>query len=94
MDPNFGANLPSDPVPELTRKHFEEALKYARKSVDATQLEKYEFFRRKFDPAYAVAQTGGSGININWPTQGNRPAQGNTGLFNRPQANDDDNLYS
>lgn len=94
LDPSFGANLPSDPVPELTRKHFEEALKYARKSVDATQLDKYEQFRRKFDPAYAMAQTGGSGININWPTGGNRAQQGGAGLFNRPADNDDDNLYS
>ena len=30
------ATLPQDPVPELTRKHFEEALKHARKSVDMT----------------------------------------------------------
>jgi hypothetical protein len=78
----------------LTRKHFEEALKYARKSVDATQLNKYELFRRKFDPVYAAAQTGtSSGININWPSAGGRQQQGAT-LFNRPQADDDDNLYN
>ena len=93
LDPNFGANLPSDPVPELTRRHFEEALKYARKSVDAAQLSKYDDFRRKFDPAYAASQNGGSGININWPT-GNRPQQAGTNLFNRPQANADDDLYN
>ena len=94
LDPNFGANLPSDPVPELTRRHFEEALKFARKSVDAAQLSRYEDFRRKFDPAYAASQTGGSGININWPNAGNRPAQQGTNLFNRPQANTDDDLYN
>jgi hypothetical protein len=68
-------------------------LKYARKSVDATQLDKYEQFRRKFDPAYAAAQTGGSGIQINWPTGGNRPQQGTSGLFNAQATNDDDGLY-
>jgi transitional endoplasmic reticulum ATPase len=95
LDPNFGANLPADPVPELTRKHFEEALKFARKSVDATQLDKFEQFRRKFDPAYAVAQTGGSSLNINWPSGGNRPAQAGNSIFNRPQAaGNDDDLYS
>lgn len=96
LDPNFGGNLPADPVPELTRKHFEEALKFARKSVDATQLDKYEQFRRKFDPAYAVAQTGGSGLTINWPTAGNRPQQGGN-MFQRPQGGapaGDDDLYS
>lgn len=95
LDPNFGNNLPTDPVPELTRKHFEEALKLARKSVDAGQLEKFEQFRRKFDPAYAASQTGGSGIVINWPTGGNRAQPGNTGIFNRaPAAGADDDLYS
>lgn len=93
LDPNFGSNLPADPVPDLARKHFEEALKFARKSVDATQLDKFEQFRRKFDPAYAVAQTGGSGLNINWPgAQANN--QQSSGIFNRPQENADDDLYS
>ena len=36
LDPAMADNMPKDPVPELTRKHFEEALKFARKSVDAT----------------------------------------------------------
>lgn len=95
LDPNFGANLPADPVPELTRRHFEEALKYARKSVDAAQLDKYEQFRRKFDPAYAAAKTGGGGIQINWPTAQGRTQQQGGNMFNRPQANTaDDDLYS
>lgn len=62
--------------------------------MDATQLDKYEMFRRKFDPTYAASQTGGSGMTINWPTASNRPQQGQSGLFNRPADNDDDNLYS
>ncbi len=94
LDPNFGGNIPTDPVPELTRRHFEEALKYARKSVDATQLDKYEQFRRKFDPAYAATKTGGSGIQINWPTAGGRAQQAGGNIFARPQANNDDDLYS
>jgi len=31
-----------DPVPEITRRHFEEALKHARRSVTNVDLEKYE----------------------------------------------------
>lgn len=31
-----GIELPEDPVPELARPHFEEALKYARKSIDVS----------------------------------------------------------
>jgi len=34
VNPNQQANLDNyDPVPEISRKHFEEALKHARKSV-------------------------------------------------------------
>lgn len=62
--------------------------------MDATQLDKYEQFRRKFDPAYASAQTGGSGITINWPTGAGRPAQGNTNLFSNQRPAEDDDLYS
>ncbi len=42
-----------DPVPEIKRNHFEEALLNARKSIDNLDLEKYNQFKRKFDPAYA-----------------------------------------
>ena len=42
-----------DPVPFITRIHFEEALHNARRSVTAYDLEKFEQFRTKFDPAYA-----------------------------------------
>jgi len=41
-----------DPVPEIKRCHFEEALRSARKSVGHVDLEKYEMFKRKFDPSY------------------------------------------
>jgi transitional endoplasmic reticulum ATPase len=48
------AEAMEDPVPVITRKHFEEALSAARKSVTAYDLEKFEEFRRKYDPAYAA----------------------------------------
>ena len=44
-----------DPVPVITRAHFEEALENARRSVTDYDLEKFEQFRTKFDPAYAAA---------------------------------------
>lgn len=56
-----------DPVPEITRKHFEEALKTARKSVTATDLDKFEQFKRKFDPSFVSKNTGQGGPKINWP---------------------------
>lgn len=42
-----------DPVPVITRAHFEEAMANARKSVTEYDLTKFEQFRTKFDPAYA-----------------------------------------
>lgn len=63
-----------DPVPELSRKHFEEALRHARKSVTNMviiifyfkDLNKFEEFRKKFDPSF---NKGGSGkaFNLPWP---------------------------
>jgi len=47
-----------DPVPKITRKHFEEALSAARKSVTAYDLDKFEQFRKKYDPAYAAKVAG------------------------------------
>jgi transitional endoplasmic reticulum ATPase len=56
-----------DPVPVITRKHFEEALAAARKSVTSYDLNKFEQFRKKFDPAYAAKVDGTAAIKINWP---------------------------
>jgi len=81
--------LGGDPVPEITRKHFEEALKYARRSVSLTDLEKFEQFRRKFDPAYASKATGGSGIQIKWPTGGQSNA-----IFQQSNKMEEDDIYS
>lgn len=93
LDPSLGATLPQDPVPELTRKHFEEALKHARKSVDMTQLAKYDQFRRKMDPTYAAQQGNSSGVTINWPSGGGATNNGGS-IFNQAGANDDDeDLY-
>lgn len=48
------------------------------------------------DPAYATAQGGGSGLNIQWPSGGT--SGGNTGgsIFNNAAEDDDDDedLYS
>ena len=56
-----------DPVPVITRKHFEEALAAARKSVTGYDLDKFEQFRKKYDPAQANKVSGGQAVKINWP---------------------------
>jgi transitional endoplasmic reticulum ATPase len=75
-----------DPVPVITRKHFEEALHHARKSVTAYDLDKFDQFRKKFDPAYAAKVAGQSVVKINWP-------EDNSSQFQQNQ-DDDDDLYS
>jgi len=77
---------------EITRKHFEEAFAGARRSVDATQLAKYDQFRKKFDPVYMNSSgAGGGGLNINWP---DAPGIGGGVDAAGAAADDDDDLYS
>lgn len=78
-----------DPVPTITRKHFEEALASARTSVTSYDLDRFEQFRKKFDPAYA-ARTGGGQSNapaFEWP-------EDNSAQFQNNDDDDDDDLYN
>lgn len=47
-----------DPVPEITREHFEEAMRYARRSVTDNDIRKYEMF------AQTLQQSRGFGTNF------------------------------
>jgi transitional endoplasmic reticulum ATPase len=40
-----------DPVPEIGRKHFEEAMQYARRSVSDSDLRRYELFAQNLQQA-------------------------------------------
>lgn len=40
-----------DPVPEIARKHFEEAMAYARRSVSESDLRRYELFAQNLQQA-------------------------------------------
>jgi len=54
-----------DPVPMITKRHFEVGLSHCRKSVTESDLSRYEEFKSKFDPNFA-----GSNKNENkiiWP---------------------------
>eukprot|EP00826_Nyctotherus_ovalis_P055542 TRINITY_DN7386_c0_g1_i10.p1 TRINITY_DN7386_c0_g1~~TRINITY_DN7386_c0_g1_i10.p1 ORF type:complete len:295 (+),score=101.79 TRINITY_DN7386_c0_g1_i10:75-959(+) len=58
-----------DPVPVITREHFEEAMSTARRSVTNIDLNKFSEFSKKFDPAYA---RGGGSVKtkkLNWPEE-------------------------
>merc|ERR1712046_466356 len=77
-----------DAASEIGRKHFEEAMGGARRSVAISDLAKYDQFRQKMQPTY---QAGGSGgATINWPDDN---AFGGGG-GNAAAADDDDDLYS
>ena len=75
-----------DPVPVITRTHFEEAFHAARKSVTTHDLYKFDEFRKKFDPVYAKKSAGQSAIpKIAWP-------EDTSSQF--AAAGDDDDLYA
>merc|ERR1711865_729973 len=75
---------------EICRKHFEEAFSGARRSVDATQLAKYDQFRKKFDPVYMAQSGGDGGLVINWP---DAPVIGGA-AGGAAADDDDDDLYA
>jgi transitional endoplasmic reticulum ATPase len=74
-----------DPVPVITRVHFEEAMNNARRSVATADLFKYDEFRKKSDPVYAKENGAGSGPGINWPEE-------EAGQFNQ-EGDDEEDLY-
>jgi len=76
-----------DVTNEISRKHFEEAMAGARRSVAITDLAKYDQFRQKMQPTY---NQGGAGAGINWPDD---PVIGG-GATAGAAADDDDDLYS
>jgi transitional endoplasmic reticulum ATPase len=79
-----------DPVPEITRIHFEEAMKYARRSVSDNDIRKYEMFSQ------TLQQSRGFGSEFKFPEGGvggsAAPASG--AAFAAATADDDEDLYS
>jgi len=74
-----------DPVPELTRAHFEEAMQSARRSVTDVEIRRYESF------AQQMKQSSGSNF-FRFPdatTGGEAGGQDNFG-----EAGGDDDLYN
>lgn len=85
----------SDPVPEIRRDHFEEAMKYARKSVSENDIRKYEMF------AQTLQQSRGFGTNFRFPSGGGgqqsrteNTSASNTSGGNFATDDGDDDLYN
>jgi len=85
-----------DPVPEITRAHFEEAMKFARRSVSDNDIRKYEMFSqtlqqsRGFGSSFKFPE---GGVGGSAPADGAAPA-GGAAFAAAPAADDDDDLYS
>merc|ERR1712134_208883 len=79
MDDDF------DPVPDIRRDHFEEAMEFARRSVSDADIRKYEVF------AQTLQQARGFG-NFSFGGQGGNAAQGaNNDVYGNND--DDEDLY-
>jgi len=72
-----------DPVPEITRAHFTESMRFARKSVADTDIRKYEMFSQ------TLQQSRGFGQNYQMPTAGG-DASGTAATVEE----EEDDLYS
>lgn len=99
-NPDAAADAPTDTVAEIRRDHFEEAMRFARRSVTDNDIRKYEMF------AQTLQQSRGFGGDFRFPAGGvggappaqqqpgaPRPAGSNTTPFAQG-AQDDDDLYS
>ncbi|CAH8874191.1 unnamed protein product [Trichobilharzia szidati] len=83
----------SDPVPEITRRHFEEAMRFARRSVTENDVRKYEMF------AQTLQQSRGIGNNFRFPgSDGSSAAPSGAGAqgagSNYGAQNDAEDLYN
>merc|ERR1711981_1263831 len=75
---------------EVEKKHFEEAMRFARRSASDQDIKKYEMFSQ------TLQQSRGFGSNFRFPEGGeggNAPAGGGSGATFEDN-NDDDDLYS
>jgi transitional endoplasmic reticulum ATPase len=91
-----------DPVPEITRVHFSEAMKTARRSVTDADIRKYEMFSQTLVHARStLTDTQGT---FEWPDQPSGSGSGSSqpvgpsgGPVQQPTSNvyeDDDDLYA
>merc|ERR1712121_62028 len=65
-----------DPVPEITKRHFEESMKFARRSVSDNDIKKYEMFSQ------TLQQSRGFGTNFRFPDGAGGAPSGGSGQGN------------
>uniref|UniRef100_A0A674NGA2 Transitional endoplasmic reticulum ATPase n=1 Tax=Takifugu rubripes TaxID=31033 RepID=A0A674NGA2_TAKRU len=89
---NPSAMVEDDPVPEIRKDHFEEAMRFARRSVSDNDIRKYEMF------AQTLQQSRGFG-SFRFPSStagASGPSHGTGGTGSGPVFNEDndDDLYA
>lgn len=97
MEEDAEAEPEEDLVPYITRAHFEEAMKFARRSVSDNDIRKYEMFAQNMQSSRGFGASfkfPGGGVGDGGATQ-QPQANGGAG-FQQPGSteNDDDDLYS
>lgn len=103
-DPNFVRPEDYDPVPMITVAHFEESMKYARRSVSDMEVRKYEAIAAQQHSRIGIdvdgrigggSGGGGGGIGGSGIAGSTAPVSGgDEGLYDEPGGDDDDDLYN
>jgi len=98
-----GEESAADPVPEICRRHFNDAMKHARRSVSDADIRKYEMFAHTLVTARSAlnvtdvgdiwSELGGSEAAPSGGAGGSAPAAGQDANKFKTSADDDD-LYS
>ena len=86
--PTEDVQMTDDPVPMITKRHFEFGLAHCVKSVHDVDLQRYEDFKAKYDPNFSFDKKGKQGNKIQWPGEGSSSSQA------KQDNNDDLDLYS
>lgn len=85
--------MDTDLVPEITARHFEEAVRNARRSVSDNDLAQYSRFAQNLQQQRAQLTTGSGSLNsFSFPT--NRNASSNPAATTNATNDDEDDLYS
>jgi len=87
LNPDAEMDDDYDPVPEIRRDHFEESMKYARKSVNEADTRKYQMFAQTLQQSRGLGQT-----NFRFPAAGQENTNANT-QDSSFRDNGDDGLY-
>ena len=77
-----------DEIPEIKPAHFEESMKFARRSVSDADIRKYQVF------AQTLQQSRGIGSDFRFPRTDSTAGAAPDPFSSAPAAGDDDDLYS